>query len=63
LLKDNNFNLEELINPKDSTSVTSYGLEFKDVKLLQKLLHLHPRWKAMEEHLTKGAKFPIQEID
>jgi hypothetical protein len=35
----------------------------EDVKLLQKLLHLHPRWKAMEERLTKGAKFPIQEID
>ena len=41
LLKENNFNLEKLLNL--TQSVTTYGSEFKDVDDLHDILHRHPR--------------------
>lgn len=53
LLKENNFELETLLNPTEKC-VTSYGSEFKSVEDLAKLLHRHPRWEC---------EFPVKEID
>ncbi len=56
LLKENNFELEKLLNPTDKC-VTSYGSEFKSVEDLAELLHRHPRWEAMKEKLEKAVIF------
>lgn len=62
LLKENNFELEKLLNPTDKC-VTSYGSEFKSVEDLAELLHRHPRWEAMKEKLEKGCDFPVEDLD
>ena len=62
LLKENNFELETLLNPTKKC-VTSYGSEFKSVEDLAELLHRHPRWEAMKERLEKGCEFPVDDLD
>ena len=60
-LKDNNFNLDDLLNNRPS--VTSYGSEFKPLEELESLLSHHPRWSEMRKRLKFGALFPVEDID
>ena len=53
VLRDNNWNLEKVINSKEF-SVTNYGSEFKVVDDLDPLLELHPRWKTLRHKLING---------
>jgi len=62
LLKENNFELEKLLNPTEKC-VTRYESEFKSVEDLAELLHRHPRWGAMKERLEKGCEFPVDDLD
>ena len=57
-LQQANFELEQLLQG-DGKNVLSYGSEFKEVSSLEKLLHLHPRWLALQHRLLHGASFPI----
>ena len=61
LLKENNFDLEELLNPEEKC-ITNYGSEFKSVEDLAELLHRHPRWDALKEKLEKGCEFPVEDL-
>ena len=47
LIKDNNFDLDRLLNEK--ASVTRYGSEFKSTQDLDPLLVHHPRWQDMKD--------------
>jgi len=62
LLKESNFDLEALLNPKEKC-ITTYGSEFKSVDDLAELLHRHPRWEALKEKLEKGCDFPVEDLD
>ena len=59
-MKDNNFNLEILLN--DKPSLTSYGSEFKSAEDLEDLLQDHPRWKYLKQRLKDGVKFHLDEL-
>ena len=48
LLKQAKSNLSNIINTKGETSVTTYGSEFKDVKMLEKLFNHHHIWKDLK---------------
>jgi hypothetical protein len=61
LLRQNNFDLEELLNR--TKSVTSYGSEFKSVEELTPLLQRHPRWTELKKKLSEGAIFPTKELE
>ena len=62
LLKENNFNLEDLLNTPGETSVTTYGSEFKTTKELEKLFILHPRWEALKQRLNDGSTWDFKTI-
>ena len=61
LLSSEKFNIEKVLNPKE-TCTTSFGSEFKEIKELESLLHLHPRWEKLKELLSKGADFPLIDL-
>jgi hypothetical protein len=61
--KQANFNLDLLLNSPSSTSVTSYGSEFKSVKELYPLLGKHHRWKELKTKLIKGSSWPMMKQD
>jgi len=61
LLKENNFDLEALLNPEEKC-ITNYRSEFKSVEDLAELLHRHPRWDALKEKLEKGCEFPVEDL-
>ena len=60
LLKDNNFNLETLLN--DKPSITAYGSEFKSVEDLEDLIQDHPHWGDLKQLLKEGVNFPLNEL-
>ena len=62
VLRDNNWNLEKVINSKEF-SVTNYGSEFKVVDDLDPLLELHPRWKTLRHKLINGCNYPLKDLD
>ena len=62
LLKDNNFNLEKLLNPANHC-ITNYGSEFKPTNELDPLLSHHPRWIELKDRLDNGVTFPLSPLD
>ena len=60
MLKDHDFNLNQLLNEK--SSVTQYGSELKSTKDLETLLGNQPRWKDMKDRLENWSFFPIEEV-
>ena len=62
LLKKNNFNLSQLLNPPDRC-VTNYGSEFKSTADLEPLLIHHPRWIELKSRLDNGVSFPLTTLD
>ena len=63
LFQEANYNLDSILNIKDSPSVTSYGSEFKQVDQLEKLLIHHPRWLTLKKILLKGSDWKLHHID
>ena len=61
LLRDNNFDLDSLLNPP-VRCMTSYGSEFKTAEELEGLLARHPRWEALRDKLSKGCEYPLEDI-
>ena len=61
MLKNENFNLEKLLNPGE-TCCTSYGSEIKHPDLLQNLLGRHPRWETLKSKLLHGCDYPVENL-
>ena len=62
LLRKNDYNLTKLCNIQDRSS-TTYGSEFKNTTVLEKLFYLHPRWHKLRSQLTLGVDFYMQDLD
>ena len=62
LLRKNNYDLTKLCNIQDRSS-TSYGSEFKDITVLEKLFYQHPRWQKLKSQLTSGVDFNLKDLD
>jgi hypothetical protein len=41
----------------------SYGSEFRDVSVLEKLLSRHPSWAKLSVILKKGSAWPVAQLD
>ena len=63
LLRKNDFNWEELLNPKGKKCPTSFGSEFKSPHQLEQLFQRHPRWPMLKNHLIHGVHFPLEHLD
>ena len=61
LLSSNNFDLESILT-RQTSSITSYGSEFKLSSDLESLLQHHPRWPALRTKLDHGSLFPLAPI-
>ena len=61
LLIDCNFNLTKLCNDR-TRNVTNYCSEFKDISTLRPLLGNHHRWEKIEQQLTFGIHFKLDNI-
>ena len=48
LLQRKNYNLKKLCNENGKRSTTTFGSEFKNVSVLEKLLYKHPRWNCFK---------------
>ena len=62
LLRLHDYDLKALCN-KGKKSTTSFGSEFKNVSILEKLFTKHPRWKRFKEQLTEGVDFNTEDLD
>ena len=62
LLRIHNYDLTTLCNPRDRSS-TTFGSEFKEVKVLEELFYRHPRWNKLKQQLTSGVDFYLDELD
>ena len=60
-LRENGFNLGELLNPS-AKCITTYGSKFKDVDELEQLLSNHPRWKDLKDKLLHGCEFHLEDL-
>ena len=63
LFKHAKFNLSDILNTKGETSVTTYGSEFKDVKILKKLFKHHHRWRDLKLMIKNIFQGPVEELD
>ena len=63
LFKQAKFNLSNILNTKGETRATTYGSEFKDIKMLEKLFKHHHRWKDLKLMITNGSQWPIEDLD
>lgn len=61
ILEENNFSFEEVIKNSPFNS-SSYGSEFRDVTLLEMLLHRHHHWPIIKDIICNGASYPLSEI-
>ena len=62
LLQKNDFDLKKLCN-KGRRSTTSFGSEFKQTSVLEKLFKHHLRWNRFKKQLTKGVDFNVEDLD
>ena len=62
LLKKHDYDLKALCN-QGRRSATSFGSEFKNVSMLEKLFTKHPRWKQFKDRLTEGVNFITEKLD
>ena len=58
VLKQNEYNLEELLNPEE-IFITFHKYFFKDTNLLNKLLCRYPKWPWRKDRLEKGVYLPV----
>ena len=63
LLKQHEFDLKALCNNGTRKSATTFGSEFKEISILQKLFKKHPRWPRFKKQLTEGVDFYLEELD
>ena len=63
VLRQNDYNLHNILNPSNSLSVTSYGSEFQSVQDLDNLLCRHPRWPNLQKILENGSHWFLNDID
>ena len=63
LFKQAKFNLRDILNTKEETSVTTYGSKLKDVRMLEKLFKHHKRWRDLKSMITNGSQWPIEALD
>jgi hypothetical protein len=54
--------LDQIIHQQHPSQI-SYGSEFPPAHQLEELLSHHPFWHRLKEILTKGATFPLKEIE
>lgn len=63
LLQRQNYDLKKLCNENGKRSATTFGSEFKNVSVLEKLLYKHPRWNRFKRQLTEGVDFNTDELN
>ena len=63
LLRQSKFDLHQLLNDTEHTSVTSYGSEFKHTSELEALFKMHHRWPELKSKLDQGSKWNLISID
>ncbi len=62
VLKKYGFNLEHALAAQKGTPL-EYGSKFRIANELAPIFQDHPLWESMEETLTTGAIFPLEELD
>jgi hypothetical protein len=62
LMKKYNGNLGASLEPQRN-SIDGYGLEFRDIDILQKIFGRHSNWTRMSKILENGSEWPLKPLD
>ena len=61
ILERFNFDLTRVIAAHPNTEI-AYGSEFRQVQVLEPLLHRHPYWPYLKSSLQKGLRFKFKKL-